>query len=161
MPVRYLSFSITRPSDTTTYDINDAWAATTPAVGGSTLGGLGAANEQAGIITEAIVTLTANQSTALQGEIWLFDAAVTAIADNAAFTLTDAEINTCLGKIAFTMDSTGSVTSGANGNIMAHITGLNFALHAQWPSNIRALVKVKNAYVPVSGEVLFARFKVL
>lgn len=143
------STDITRPADTTQYAVNDALSDSTsaPTTGGFTFTSAARASGGSGIITDAIVCTSADAGTLLQGEIFLFNQAVTNINDNAAFAVSDAEIKTCLGKIAFTLEDVGN-------NGWYHATNLNIGYTCSGSANLRFLVRVKNTYTPTSGEVL-------
>jgi hypothetical protein len=147
---------ITRPSDTNAYAANDVWSDSTsaPTAGGFTLTGAARKSGGSGIITDAIITTSADAGTLLQGEIWVFDTAVTAVNDNAAFAVSDSEIKTYVCKIAFTLEDAGN-------NGAAHVAGLNYGFTTVGSANLRYLVKVKNAYTPASAEVLTVRLKIV
>lgn len=151
-----ISVDVTRPGDTTAYAAGDAWSDSTsaPASGGFTLAGMGRVSGGSGIITDAVLTTSADAATLLQGEIWLFDTSVTNVNDNSAFAVSDAEIKTYVGKIPFVLEDAGN-------NGAAHLTGLNLAYTCVGSANLRFLVKVKNAYTPVSAEVLTVRLKII
>jgi hypothetical protein len=144
-----VSTDVTRPADTTAYAANDALSdsTTTPTTGGFTWTGAARASGKSGIITDAIITTANDAGTLLQGEIWIFNQAVTNINDNAAFAVSDAEIKTCVGKIPFTLEDAGN-------NGFYHAQNLNIGFTCSGSANLRFLVKVKNAYTPSSGEVL-------
>lgn len=146
--------TVTRSANTNTYTINDAWAATSAATGGSTISNATGRNGGSGVILDAWITCSTSPATALQGEIWLFDQAVTAVADEDPFTITDAENRTCIGVIPFTLAATGG------GNASAHVTNLNYGFTCVNSADIRFLVKVKNAYVAGSADVLGVRLKI-
>ena len=149
------STDITRPADTTAYAANDALANSTssPTTGGFTFTGAARKSGGSGIITDAVIVSSNPAGTPLQGEIWLFDSAVTAINDNAAFALSDSDAKLFVGKIAFT------VAVDATNNSQAHVTGLNIMFTCVGSANLRYLVKVKNAYAPANAEVLTVRMK--
>jgi len=151
-----VSTDITRPADTTAYAANDALSDSTsaPTSGGFTFTSAARASGGSGIITDAIITSSADAATLLQGEIWIFDTAVTNINDNAAFAVTDTEIKTLVGKIPFTLEDAGN-----NGS--AHVQNLSIGFTAVGSANLRYLVKVKNAYTPESAEVLTVRLKII
>jgi hypothetical protein len=153
---------IARPPDTTAYVANDAWANSTsaPTSGGFTVGATNSKNAArksggSGIITDAVITSSNPAGTPLQGEIWLFDQAVTAINDNAAFSLSDSDAKNFVGKVPFTL------AVDATNNSQAHVTGLNIFFTCIGSANLRFLVKVKNAYTPASAEVLTVRLKIV
>jgi hypothetical protein len=142
--------------DTTQYAIGDAWADSTsaPTAGGFTFTAVARVSAGSGTITDAVFCTSADAGTPLQGEIWMFDTAVTAVNDNVALVVSDTEIKTYVGKIAFTMADAGN-------NGAAHVTGLNIGFTcASTTNNLRFLVKVLNTYTPVSAEELTIRLKI-
>jgi hypothetical protein len=147
---------VTRPADTTAYAANDAWSdsTTAPTSGGFTFTGAARISGGSGIITDAVITTSADPATTLQGEVWLFDTSVTNINDNAAFAVTDTEIKTYVGKIPFTLEDAGN-------NGAAHVQNLSIGFTCVGSANLRFLVKVKNAYTPGSAEVLTVRLKII
>jgi hypothetical protein len=148
-----VTVSITRESNTTAYTANDAWATddTTPAEVVAT--GICAARGGSGIITDVMVVSDNDPATPLQGEIWLFDTAITEPVDNAAFTFTDAQAETLVAKIPFTLLDAGANDAGA-------ATGTNYGYSCtSASSNLIVAVKVINAYTPASAEKLTIRFK--
>lgn len=150
------STDVTRPADTTAYAVNDALSdsTTSPTTNGFTFTGAARATGGSGIITDAIITTSNDAGTLLQGEIWVFSAAVTNINDNTAFAVSDSEIKTCVGKIPFTLEDAGN-------NGFYHATNLNIGFTTSGSANLRFLVRVKNAYTPASAEVLTFVIKVL
>jgi hypothetical protein len=144
--------SITRPSNTTQYAINDIWAATTEAVGGSTFTGAARVSGGGGVITDAIIT--SSVTGALQGEVLLFNQAITEIADNAVCVFSDADILNMVGKISFTLE-----TAGAN-NSFYHAQNLGLCFVCTGTANLRYVIRVKNTYTPASGEVLNVALKI-
>lgn len=147
---------VTRPADAIVYAVNDALSDSTsaPTSGGFTFTSAARASGGSGIITDAIVTTSADAGTLIQGEIWIFDTSVTNVNDNAAFVVSDTEIKTCVGKIAFTLEDAGN-------NGFFHATNLNIGYTCSGSGNLRFLVKVKNAYTPTSSEVLTFKIKCL
>lgn len=148
--------TVTRPADTTAYAANDAMSdsTTTPTTGGFTFTGAAIASGGAGIITDLMVTSSNDPATQLQGELFIFDRAVTNINDNAAFAVTDAEIQTCVAKIPFTLEDVGN-------NGFYHAQNLNIGFVCNGSANLRFLVRVKNAYTPASAEVVTFTLKVM
>ena len=144
-----VSTDVTRPADTTAYAANDAWSdsTTAPTAGGFTF--TSAARKSGGsiLITDAIFATSNDAATLLQGELWIFNQAVTNINDNAAFAVSDAEIKTCVAKIPFTLEDAGN-------NGFAHVQNLAILATASGSANLRFLIRVKNAYTPASAEVL-------
>jgi hypothetical protein len=143
------STDVTRPADTNAYAVNDALSdsTTTPTTGGFTFTGAARNSGGSGIITDAIIATSNDAATQLQGEIMIFNQAVTAINDNAAWAITDAEAKTLIGKIPFTLEDIGN-------NGWCHVQNLNIGFTCSGSANLRFLVRVKNAYTPASAEVL-------
>lgn len=158
-PIGYFktcSTDITRPADTTAYTANDAWADSTsaPTSGGFTLTGAARKSGGSGIITDVYIVSSAVPGTLLQGELHIFDSAATAINDNAAWNVSDADAKLQVANIPFTL------VANAN-NSYYHAQNLNIGFTCVGTANLRYLVKVKNAYTPISGEVLTVRVKTI
>lgn len=152
--VQTISTTITRPNDSTAYAANDVFADSTsaPTSGGFTFTSAARASGGAGTITDAIVSASAG--TAYQGEIWIFDQSVTAKNDNAAFDVSDSDVQKLVGIIPFnTNDTTSS-------NAVSYITGLNIGFTCVGTANLRFLVKIMAAITPGAQEVLAIRIKV-
>jgi hypothetical protein len=150
------STDITRPADTTAYAANDAWADSTssPASGGFTLTGAARASGGSGVITDIYFLSSAVPGTLLQAEMHIFDAAATAVNDNAAWNLSDADAKLRVAVVPFTL------VADAN-NSFYHAQNLNIGFTCAGSANLRYLIKVKNAYTPASGEVLTVRAKII
>lgn len=140
---------VTRPADTAVYAINDCMSDSTsaPVSGGFTFTNAARKSGGSGIIHGCQVATAADAATLLVGELWLFNAAVTNVNDNAAFVVSDAEIKTCIGKIPFALEDAGN-------NGFYSVSGLDMMFTCVGTANLRFLVRVKNAYTPVSAEVL-------
>lgn len=151
-----ISATVTRPADTIAYAANDCWSDSTsaPTSGGFTLTGMSRASGGSGVIRDAVITSSADPATTLQGEIWIFDTSVTAVNDNAAFALSDADVLKLVCVIPFTLATT---VAGSGTNSASIITNINKMFTCVGSANLRFLVKVKNAYTPISGEVLQVR----
>lgn len=152
--------SLTRLANTTTYTAGTVVAATGPA--NFTFPNVGRDPGTGGVIRSAVLMSNAWQSTpAFQGSLWLFggNAAPAAIADNAAVSLSDAELANLIGKIDFTLAAVNP-TAGAGGNAVAIGTVGAGLLVPTYPfrcgaatSSLFGILTVANAYVPVSAEV--------
>lgn len=151
-----ISYTILRPSDTTAYAPNDAFADAAAIVGGFKLPDVARDVGGAGLITDLIVVSSNDPATLLQGEIWLFNQSITSVADNAAFALSDADAFKLEGVIPFSLATT---VAGSGTNSYAHLTGLNIGYHCVGSRDLYFLVKVKNAYTPASGEQFKVSFK--
>lgn len=146
---------VTRPADTTAYTAGDAISDSTssPTTGGFALSGAARVASGSGVITDAVITTSADAATLLQGEVWLFNQAVTNVNDNAAFAVSDAEIQTCVGKIPFLFEDAGN-----NGFFHAQNLQIGFTLLSG--QAIRFLLKAKNNYTPVASEQFSVMLKI-
>lgn len=156
--------TITRPADTNAYAADDAWADSTsaPTSGGATLSNACRVSGGSGVIVSALIVSSIDPATLLQGELWIGDSALTAVNDNAAFALSDADAIKIVpgGVIPFTLThSQASAGSGTNSSY--NVTGLNIAYTCSGTANLRFIPKVKNAYTPASAETLTVRLGVV
>ncbi|MDO8533285.1 MAG: hypothetical protein Q7S17_00890 [Xanthobacteraceae bacterium] len=145
------SLSIIRPADTTAYAVDDVLSAV--AVEFGILTDAAGAADLSGVITDMVVISTNGPATPLQGELWLFDSPVTAVADNAAFALSDAHALFLVGIVPFTMVSQAS-------NSVVHVVAIDMAFTTVAGRDLYTLVKVKNAYTPASLETVTFRLKI-
>lgn len=161
--------SFTRPADTTAYTANDVMSdsTTVPTIltfNRASMEGDGASGG-GGIIQEAIMTSSAGQATKPDLELWLFDTAPAAENDNAACSLSDAEVLACVGIIPFPVANwkQANATAGAGGNAAcdAQNIGLPFNLIGTNNAALFGMLIVRNAYTPVSGESFQIRLKIL
>lgn len=154
--------SITRPANTTAYAAGDAISEDTTN-DFFTFSELCKAPNYSALISGAIIYSSANVSTKLDADLFLFASnnLPTEDADNAAWTPTDAELLTCIGVINFPTGSwhAGDVTSGAGGNAMCSVDNLGMAIKPGTGNVVGQLI-ARNAYVPVSGEVFTISLKV-
>lgn len=151
--------SFTRPANTTAYAANQAVADAGPTAGGFTLANCSRAAGRSGLISDVVVASNADPATPLAGELWIYDQAVTAQADQAAFAPAAADRLKLVAVIPFSLASVAG-GSGASGSV-ANVSGLSLGFTTVGSTNLRMLVKAKNAYVPASGEVLSVRLKIV
>jgi hypothetical protein len=157
-----ISASVTRPADTTQYAAGDALTNSTSAPVPLTFNACARANGGSGVMVRVVVIDSANQATAASLELWLFDTIPHADNDNAAFTPTDAECATCLAVIPLNASYVGTATSGADGNRVYVMNGLNIPFKCGAASDdLFGLLVVRNTYTPVSGEVFTVRLGIL
>lgn len=149
----------TRPADTTAYAAGDVIADSTSAATILTFRGCAGNDDEAGAIHSVLLIDGADQATKLNADLFLFDTAPTSYGnDNAAFTPTDAELQTLVGVIS--LDGTtaanlkeGDATSGAGGNVLIQQTGLNMPFRcAAGSTKLYGVLVARNAYTPVSAE---------
>jgi hypothetical protein len=155
LPIRALGYPKTIATDvilptSSVYQVGDALAdsTTVPVTGGYTFTAAARASGGSGMIVDACIATSADVATRLSGELWIFNQAVTAVNDNAAFVVSDAEIKTCVGIIPFSL-----IDAGNNG--YAHVTGLNFLYTCVGTANLRFLIRARNAYTPATDTLTF------
>lgn len=143
--------TITRPANTNAYTAGDAWSNSTsaPTAGGGTMANVVAFSGGSAMLTHLALVSSAAPATPLQGEIWLFDTAPTAINDNAAFSVSDAEMLNCIAQIPFALSSIGANSSATV------LCGLG--IKTKGSADLRFLVRVVNAYAGASAEALTIR----
>ncbi len=148
--------TLTRPSDTTTYAINDEVTDT----GGAIRTITGAARASGGVCRLVSATCIDSSAVAVRPQIaaFLFDTTSTPATDNAAFAPTDGVMLTCVGILPFNVWYLGDDTAGATGNGMSPYLGPPLELKTAASANLFFRVKIYNAYVPVSAETLTFRF---
>mgnify|MGYP001586779144 CR=1 FL=1 len=144
---------VTRPADTTAYAANDTFSDSTTTPTTFTLTGAARISGGSGVIMDAVLGYSTTQS--FQGELWIFDAAVTSSNDNAAFALSDADRDKLVAVIPFT------TSAAATNNASAHVSGLNIGFTCVGTANLRFMVKVITGYTPAASDVFTARLKIL
>lgn len=148
--IRIAGTTITRPADTTAYASGDAYADSTsaPTAGGYTFTGAAKRSGLGGVILGMTVVDSNAPGTPIQGEVWVFNSAATAINDNAAFALSDADALLLIAKIPFV-----TFVEAAN-NSIASVPNLQIPYQCSGSADLRFLVRVTNAYTPASAETL-------
>jgi hypothetical protein len=149
-----ISVDITRPADTTAYAVNDAFANSTsaPTAGGFELSGVARGTGKTALLTD--VTLIYSVGTPdFVGELWIFDSAVTAVNDNATFSLSDADAKKLVAVVPFV------INKSASNNKVGHVGNLNYLCTCVGTDDLKFLVKVIQAFTPASGDILTVRAK--
>lgn len=144
-----VSTDVTRPADSTQYAAGDAISDSTssPTSGGFTLTGVARKSGGSAMITDVIVTTSADAATRLSGEVFFYNQAATNVNDNSAYAVSDPEIKTLEGVVPFSL-----FDSGNNG--AAHISGLNMIVTCVGSADLRFHLRARNAYTPTSAEVI-------
>jgi hypothetical protein len=147
------SSTITRPDNTTSYAAGDVIAddASEPTVATIQVARVPGGS---GIIHDALVVESANQTTKADLEIWLFTSEPTAMEDNAPFDPTDAELLTLVGILDLGDAPTdANPGSGADGNEVYHLTNQDMIFKCASGLQILYWIPVvRNAYTPVAQE---------
>lgn len=161
---RTISATFTRPADTTAYAAGDVVADSTSAPTIMRFKGAARGKATPSIIQHAVLVDSASVATKPDLELWLFDTTITMDNDNAAFTPTDAELLTLVGVIDFATGDfkVGDATVGAGGNSICEASNLGLPFNTTKDDNdLFGVLVVRNAYVPVSGEVFTVRLHLL
>ena len=158
-----------RPADTTAYAAGDVVCDSTSAPTVLTLSGVAsdrvAGGVYSGILKEVMAICSANNATLPDLRMWLFDVAPAAVADNAAWTPTDLELEALVTILSFPRAAWIAANAGAAGagnavcNPQALEIGFNTVGRVQ--NALFAVITAVSAYTPISGEVFKFRFKVI
>jgi hypothetical protein len=146
------SQEITRTADTTAYTAGDLVGAASAPV---TFKFTGLKPGKIINILSARLYDSADVATKLAADLVLFRGDITiAVADNAAFTLSDADSQKVCAIVPFaTTDGHGiDTTSGAGGNSVSQVSSLNVLADTDQNGKLYGVLLARNAYVPVSDE---------
>lgn len=140
-----ITATLTRPADTTAYAAGDAVTDSTSAP--TDLEFIGSGGSGGGTLSITNATLSKSGPNLDVFHLYLFTAAVTATNDNAAFALTDANNDTCIGVINF-----GTGTAAANNSF--YNTGV---IDVRVPldsgsQTIYGLLRATAGFTPLSAE---------
>lgn len=150
-----VSSTITRPNDTNPYIAGDIISDSTSAPTVASLSGIAGQNGGSGVILNALLIDSANQSTAGAFEVWIFHTAPAAQNDNAAFAPSDAETLNLVAVIPFNTSFIGTATAGAGGNRIYQTDPLHIAFKCDGnDSKLYWALVVRNGYTPVAQEAL-------
>ena len=147
--------SYTRPADTTAYTPNDVVSNSTTAPVVLTFTNCAAANGGGGHIRNIILADSANQATAPQFTLWLFDTSPAAENDNSAMAISDTENNNVAAILPLAgAPQIGNTGAGAAGNALLQSSNPSTTpfVCAGGTRNLFGILQAKNAYTPVSGE---------
>lgn len=146
--------TIVRPGNTTAYTAGDAVSDGTGNAHFTfedALSKIGGSAE----INKATIISSANQSTKLDAELWLFYEDPATVADNAAFVPTDAEMATVVGVIDFPVASwkDGHPTAGDDGNALCQVVNLGLVFKgSETNKELYGQLVARNAYTPIGTE---------
>ena len=149
-----VSATLTRPANTTAYTAGDELTDT----GGAILAFPGCVQSSggSGILASITVIDAANAATDPQLDVFVFDTTSVPQADNAAFAPSDAVMNTLVTAVSMGSAVAGDAASTGNLLFQARNLAEPFTCVAGSTSLFVRLV-MRNAYVPVSGEVFVVR----
>ena len=157
--------TLTRPSNTTPYDVGDCISAVTT---NAYLTFDDVANKGpsrlTGVISSATIWSNANVASKPEIEAWIFHTPIASVADNSAFAPSDAEMLTLVGVIQFPAADffIGKADAGITGNCVCQVPsiGLPYQVNALGATPTVAFycqLVARSAYIPVSGEIFTMR----
>ena len=155
--------TITRPADTTQYGIGDAWSDddTDPTVPSFVAARILAGT---GLFTGMKAIDSAANTTKLGIQVLVFDTTFTALEDNAAMDMTDAETLRLVAifEVATTDWVVTNAGAAAAGNCVAQVAplGSGYPGFVALSQTLYVAVRLTNAYTPVSEEVLTLIFDI-
>ena len=140
-----VSTTLTRPANTTAYTAGDAITDSTSAPTALQFTGTGISGS--GILRISHATIAKSGVNLETFQLWLFNSSPTATNDNAAFTLTDADNDACVGVLTF-----GTGLTAVN-NSYYHLANLDVRIQTTSTSQvIYGLLKGAAGFTPVSAE---------
>ena len=149
-----VSVDITRPADTTAYAVGDAFANSTsvPTANGFEFTAVARGTGKSAILTDVVVVYS-NPAPDITGELWIFDSAIAAVNDNAAFTLSDTDAKKLIAIVPF------ATNKSATNNKAVHVGNLSHLCTCVGTDDLKFFVKIMQAMTPASGDVLTVRAK--
>jgi hypothetical protein len=146
--------SLTRPADTSGYNAGDAITSSTSAPADLTFSNCARISGGSGTIIGAVIMTDNDPATRLSGELWLFDSTITLTNDNAAFSVTDSDMEKLVDIIPFSFFDAGNQGVASIGN-------LNIGFTCVGSANLYGQFRARAAYTPASAEKFTARLKIL
>ena len=138
--------TLTRPDNVTAYTIGDVIGTATAADNVFTFSGIGGGNGRTCLITSATLLIDSAVATELKADLFLFDTLPVAAIDNAADTITAAELKNCVGSISFATVMNTKLNSVYN-------TTPDLQVKTGAAGTLYGILIAQNAYVPVAEEV--------
>lgn len=144
----------TRPADTATYTAGDVLCNSTSSPTILSFDNCARSAGLGGIIQGAIMVDSSAPTLKADVELYLFDTTVTMQNDNAAWTPTDAQMKTCIGRIRF---APGLFNIGnGNGIVDVETLGKPFKC-APASTTLYGITVIRNSYIPTSAEEFLFR----
>lgn len=154
--IQKVSDSITRPANTTTYAAGDALAEVTTNDHLTFTDVLKDSRKgNAGEIVMASCLVSSYVATGPAIDLMLFHTDVGEDADNAAASITDAEMANLIGVVSFASGDwvPGTATVGADGNQIQIVTDIKIPVQVTADRKIYGFPVMRNAYAPVASEI--------
>lgn len=149
-----VSVDVTRPADSSTYAAGDAFANSTsaPTANGFQLTGVARGTGKTALLTD-VAFIYSNATPDVVGELWIFDSAITAVNDNAVFSLSDADAKKLVAIVPFV------INKSAGSNKVGHMGNLCHLCTCVGSDDLKFLIKVVQAFAPAPGDILTVRAK--
>lgn len=157
-PIANVSATITRPSDTTAYSANDSVSNSTSAPTALSFSGIFPNSGNDGYLIAARATV---QGSAFSGtlRLHLYSSTVSAINDNAAFTLLYSNRATKIGYIDFVGFQYGGSGSDCSEAYGVFSTGSYLPVALSTGTTIYGLIEARSAFTPTSAQQFFFELK--
>jgi hypothetical protein len=158
--IKIISVSKTRPANTTQYAVGDV--VEDNVTDSFVFTNVVQNNGGSGYIMEAMLIDSANQSTKLLCDLWLFSVVPTVPDDNVTFGISDSELLKLVAVVQLSENFTANSAAGASGNTVfsSRIPPTLFSCDSASTSLFGVLV-ANNTYTPVSGESFTVFLKIL
>lgn len=148
-----VSDSITRPSNTTAYAAKDAVSDVTGNAHFQFDRALLDGVRRGEIVAARITSSAGSVSTALDGELWLFHTDPDAVADNADWTISDAQVLNRVGIVEFPAADWRLNTNNCTCDVYPNIPFVPVTDGAGGGRILYGQLVARNAYTPASAEV--------
>lgn len=139
--------SVTRPDNTTQYAAADV-------IGAATGDAMEFHSEMSGVVKSAVLIDSAAEATKPDVDLMLFDTEPTVAADNAAFAVTDAQMERCVGVIQF---AGSNFRIGATGNGVIVATSFGELPYFAVARKLYGVLVARNTYTPIALEKFTVR----
>ena len=154
------SGSVTRPANTTAYAAGEViGTATTDVIA---IAGVARLPGGSGLVTDALVIDQGGAAAAVALEVYLFSVTPTAQADQTAFALSSTDLAGLIAIVPLNVSYVTNAGAGTTGSRVYTATGINTGfVCASGSEALYAVLVVRAAYTPVSGEQLTVVLKVV
>lgn len=139
--------SVTRPNNATQYTAGEV-------IGAATGDAMEFFSELHGIVRSAVLIDSAAEATKPDIDLLLFDAEPTVAADNAAFAVTDAQMERCIGAIQF---AGANFRAGSSGNGVIVATAFGELPYSCLARKLYGVLVARNTYTPIANEKFTVR----
>jgi hypothetical protein len=150
--------TLTRPNDTNAYAAGDAITTATSTASGYTFTNCARINQGCGTIIDAQLILSDPNAALPDFELYLFDTAPSIPNDNAAFAVSDAEMNKCVAKLNFYSSDYGD---SSNNRVYHMANPPRMFRCASASKDLYGVLKTLTAFTPVAQSTFLAKLKIV